>query len=33
MQDPAIKKWAQEKGIAFAEGGEVKLNPYTLLWN
>lgn len=23
MQDPAIKKWAQEKGITYAEGGEV----------
>ena len=28
MQDPAIKKWAQEKGIAFAEGGEVGDNDF-----
>lgn len=28
MSDPAIKKWAQEKGIAFAEGGEVGDNDF-----
>ena len=31
MQDPAIKKWAQEKGIAFAEGGEVEPDPLEVL--
>lgn len=28
MQDPAIKKWAQEKGIAFAEGTDGVLESY-----
>lgn len=29
MQDPAIKKWAQEKGIAFAEGTDGVTGPPT----
>lgn len=33
MQSPQIQKWIKENNIKYAEGGEVKLNPYTLLWN
>ena len=33
MQDPAIQKWAKEKGIAFAEGGEVTGPPTYEQWN
>ena len=28
LEDPAVQKWAKEKGIAFAEGGEVGDNDF-----
>lgn len=31
MSDPAIQKWAKEKGIAYAEGGEVEPDPLEVL--
>ena len=31
MSDPAIQKWAKEKGIAYAEGGEVESDPLEVL--
>lgn len=31
MSDPAIQKWAKEKGIAYAEGGQVEPDPLEVL--
>lgn len=31
MSDPAIQKWAKEKGIKYAEGGEVEPDPLEVL--
>lgn len=31
LEDPAVQKWVKEKGIAYAEGGEVEPDPLEVL--